>query len=128
MIERDRKARVLKIRELVGCGLLDAKKYELYLWEFQKEINIENIRELQYRYPRHALVTERRKKTCYQCESQVYELSPRSRCVTCEFKRANVNEECFEISQRYIGCEMEELDKLQKELNEVMGMNNDSTL
>ena len=32
-------------------------------------------------------------KTCYQCDMPAEKLSPRSRCVTCEYERANVNED-----------------------------------
>lgn len=31
-------------------------------------------------------------KECYQCGAEVHELSPRSRCVTCEYERAMYNE------------------------------------
>ena len=29
---------------------------------------------------------------CYECEAEVHELSPRSRCVNCEYRRAKFNE------------------------------------
>jgi hypothetical protein len=29
---------------------------------------------------------------CYECDASVYELSPRSRCVSCEYRRAIFNE------------------------------------
>jgi hypothetical protein len=32
-------------------------------------------------------------KSCYECGAKVHELSPRSRCVHCEYRRALVNEE-----------------------------------
>jgi hypothetical protein len=35
---------------------------------------------------------EWKKLECYQCGTHVYELSPRSRCVNCEYSRGNFNE------------------------------------
>ena len=119
MDRQEKLQRVKKIRELLGCGVLEAKKYEAYLWENQIELDINSLRHLQWGNPKSQLVTSVRKKTCYECDAEVYELSPRSRCVMCEHRRANVNEKCFDIAQRYVGCEIEELDQLHKELMEV---------
>ena len=36
-------------------------------------------------------------KECYQCGAKVHDLSPRYRCVICEYERAQFNEEENEI-------------------------------
>lgn len=85
------KHRVKKIRDLLGCGILEARKYELYLRENQIELDIDSLRHLKWGNPKSELVTSVRKTHCYQCDAEVYELSPRSRCVTCEYNRAEFN-------------------------------------
>lgn len=77
MIERDRVSRVRLIRELTACGLLDAKKYELWLWHEQKEINNENLRDLMYRHPSRKLVTPQKEIECCACKSKIAELESR---------------------------------------------------
>ena len=53
------------------------------------------------------------KKECYQCNELVYELSPRSRCVKCEWMRGEFNE-AGNDSLRSIIVKLEKI--IQKEL------------
>lgn len=43
--------------------------------------------------PRDRNECELAQLTCYQCDTPADKLSPRSRCVMCEYKRGNFNEQ-----------------------------------
>ena len=44
------------------------------------------------------------KTICYECDAQVWELSPRSRCVKCEHRRAIFNEKDSDSLREKLEC------------------------
>lgn len=48
-------------------------------------------------------------KECYECGAKVHELSPRSRCVMCEYRRSQFNEDYSEIKDAQIASLEERL-------------------
>jgi hypothetical protein len=53
---------------------------------------------------------------CYQCLTPA-PLSPRSRCVTCEYKRSVANEQENELLHQEIEALKLDVEKLQKDLS-----------
>jgi cell division protein FtsB len=53
---------------------------------------------------------------CYQCLTPA-PLSPRARCVTCEYRRSIANEQENEILYAEIDALKQEIQKLQKDLS-----------